>query len=236
MPLSLIPQVFYDLIARVVPGSVVVIMWYLTMLGPKKAINTLITISPKQNIISLWSFALLIMLAYVLGFILNELWDLTFRKIKRKTSQERKSRHLKSSIAQYDRIRKCFGKSELQFGHEDLPSLHTMHDHLRLRSDSEAYRLLKLRAERTLCEALFTGIFLLPIVNVLFWYNGGNLLMLDRIALELVVIVALLTFWGGVNKLGMFYVGGTCTSWLLLNFPIGPDKQAEAEEDKSKEL
>ena len=234
MPLSVVPQVFYDLIARVVPGAVVAIMWYLTILGPKKAINTLITILSKQNLISLWSFALLIMLAYVLGFILNGLWDLTFRKIKRKTSEERKSRHLRSNIAQYDRIRKCFGRPGLEFGHEDLPSIHTMHDHLRLRSDSEAYRLVKLRAERTLCEALFTGIFLLPIVNILFWYNDGNLLMLDRIALELVVIVAILTFWRGVNKLGKFYVGGTCTSWLLLNFPIGPDKQAKAEKDKSE--
>jgi hypothetical protein len=229
MPLNLVPQVFYDLIARVVPGFVVAIIWYLTILGPKKAINTLITISSEQSILNLWSFALLIMLAYILGFILNELWDLTFQKIKRKTERGRK---LRSSIAQYNRIRKCFGKSELEFGHEDLPSIHIMHDHLRLRSDSEAYRLLKLRAERTLCEALFTGVFLLPIVNILFWYNDGNLLMLDRIALELVVVVAILAFWRGGNKLEEFYVGGTCTSWLLLNFPIGPDKQAEAKEDK----
>lgn len=43
MPLSVVPQIFYDLIARVIPGSAILILGYLTWLGPAKATQTLLS-------------------------------------------------------------------------------------------------------------------------------------------------------------------------------------------------
>jgi len=233
MPLSLIPQVFFDLIARVIPGCVVVITWYLTILGPNKALNTIITASSKQNIFNFWSFALLIILSYILGLILNELWSLTFKRIKDKILKGKKKKYIESCISENNKIRKCFGESELRLTHEDLPSLHVIHDHLRLFSDSEAYRLLKLRAEARLCEALFTGLLPLPIINILFWYNYSRLFMMDRFFIELTAIVAIIVFWRKSNRFEKFYIRGTCISWLFFNFPIGPLKRTKLDRNKS---
>lgn len=231
MPLSLVPQIFYDLIARVVPGLVIVIAWYMAVLGPDRAIAT---ISKNQNILDFWAFALLVTLSYILGFILDELWSLTFKRIKRKIIKGKKEGYIRSCIDENNKVRERFGESKIEFEDKDLPSVYAMHDHLRLYSDSEAYRLLKVRAEARLCEALFIGFLFLPIVNILFWLNNSRLFILDRAVLELVVILAILTFWRGSNRFENFYIIGTCRSWLFYNFPVGPLKQTKVSEDKSK--
>jgi len=233
MPLTLIPQVFFDLIARIIPGLAIVIAWYVTTLGPNKTLDTLVTASSKQNILNFWSFALLTILSYLLGFILNELWSLTFGRIKRRVFREKTGKYLESCLADNDKMRKCFGESELGLTIEDFPALHIIHDHLRLYSDSEGYRLLKLRAEARLSEALFIGLLLLPIINIVCWYYDSQLFMLDRFVLELLLVVAIITFWRKSNQFERFYITGTCTSWLFFSFPVGPLKQAKAD-SKSK--
>ena len=230
MPLSLIPQVFYDLIARVIPGFIVIMMWYLTILGPNKAVNAFLTVSsqPDQSIFNFWSFAALLTVSYLIGLILDELWRSTFRRIKSKKRRLAQAEHIDWCIAQNDQIRKCLGQPALGLEGQDLPPVHVMHDHLRLHSESEAYRLLKLQAEARLCEALFAGLLLLPAINALFWYRDFKWLVLDRMALELALIVALVTFWKASDRFEQFYTGGTCTSWLLRSFPIEPLKPAQA--------
>lgn len=232
MPLSLIPQVFFDLIARVIPGCVLVITGYLTILGPKKAIDAIVSASATQSIVNFWSLVLLIIFAYVSGLIFNELWYLTFEKIRSTRVKENHKRYLGSCIAEYNKIRKCFGESELSLRGKDLPPVHVMHDHVRLRSQSEAYRLLKLRAEVYLFDTLFTGFMVLAMTNILVWYHDAKLFALDRAALELAMMVVMLTFWRGGDKLEKFYRNGTCMAWLLLSFPIGPQEQMKGEKNR----
>jgi len=227
MPLSLIPQVFYDLIARVIPGMVLLTMWYLTILGPNKAIDaiTMISSQSNQNIFNFWSFAVLLTISYLVGIILDEIWTLTFRRIKRQERRRRRVKYIDRCLVQNDQIRKCLGEPELGLERRDLPPLHILHDHLRFHSQSESYRLLKLRAEARLSKILFTGFFLLPVINVLFWYWDSRLLMLDRIVLELALIVAIVILWRAGDRFEKFYIGGTYTSWLLHSFPIQPPKR-----------
>lgn len=230
MPLSLIPQVFYDLIARVIPGFVVIMMWYLTILGPNKAMDTINTVSSQSNqtVFSFWSFAVLLTISYLIGLILEELWYLTFGRIKRNRRSPRQAEHIDWCITQHEKIRKCLREPELGLQRQDLPPLHIVHDHLRLHSQSEAYRLVKLRAEARLSETLFTGLLPLPVVNILFWYRDSRLLMLDRIVLELALILAIVILWRASDRFHKFYVGGTYTSWLLHSFPVHPPKPMEA--------
>jgi hypothetical protein len=280
MDFGFIPQVFYDLIARVIPGTVVIIVWYLTILGPNKAAETITEAASNKNIFNFWALALMFMLSYVLGFILQETWASTFKKKREKTDDDKEDREKTdddkedrektdddkedrektdddkedrektdddkedrekadddkkdpklTSIDRYNKVRKCFGEPELEFGSKDLPDSHIMIDQIRPHSASEAYRLLKLRAETRLCEGLFVGLFLLPVINILFWYYDDELLMLDRAILELVVIIAIITLWRARNRHEELYRDRTSASWLSISFPVGPRKQAE--EDKN---
>lgn len=244
MPLDLIPQVFYDLIARIIPGTVLIIASYLTVLGPKKAIDTLVsvavTIPPERKILNVWLFALLMILAYVLSMIVHELWSLASKAItsvdKKNQKKEKKSKEKKKEppkrvcFEQDGKIRKCFEEPALGFESSDLPATHVMHDHLRLYSPSEAYRLLKLRAERNLCEVLFTGFLLLALVNILLWYHEFKWPIPDWTVLELALVLGLVTLWNGRKRFDELYRKGTCTAWLLLNFPVGTHKQTDPAE------
>jgi hypothetical protein len=233
MNLDLVPQIFYDLIARVIPGFVLVVAWYLTVQGPDKGVRQMTALLSNQNIANFWSLTVLVVLSYILGFILRELWSLTFKRMRRKRTARKLRRYRQMAIAQYNKAGACFGKPELGFEAKDLPATHTMLDDVRRRSPSEGHRLLKLRAEAHLCEALFAGSVLLPLLNILFWYRDSRLLMWDRAALELLVVVALIALWRASNRLEKFHTSGTYGAWLSLCFPVSPERQAGEKKDGS---
>ena len=216
MQWNLVPQVFYDVVARIMPGFVSIIAWYLVILGPNQAIYNLTT---DQKILNLGSFTWLVTFSYVLGFILKESWNLTLRKLKQKTTVKQ------NSIEQCNKHRECLKEPKLPLKSQNLPATHVMHDYVRIYLPSEGARLLKLRAERDLCGALFTGLFLLPVVNALLWYLDHRQLASDRVFLEMITVAALVALWTANSRFQKFYKGGTCTSWLLLCFPVDPLKQ-----------
>jgi len=228
---SLVPQIFYDLIARVIPGVVLFITGYLCILGPREAIRSMISVPSNQNPFNFTMILLAIILSYVLGFILSELWSSTFGKIKNKKAGEKTKKQMRSCLAEYDRMRKFLGGHELDLRYEGLPSIYAMHDHLRLYSVSEAYRLLKLQAEERLCEVLFIGFILLAIINPCYYFAEGFLL--DRALLEVALLVAIYSFWRSGDKLEKFFINGTCKSWLFFSFPIGPTPSTRKEKLKS---
>ena len=231
MEWSLIPQVFYDAIVRIVPGFVSIFAWYLTILGPSQAVHNLT--DTDQNIFGLGAVTWLAALSYVLGFILKELWYLTFNKLKQKATE-------KSAIDEYKEHRGCLGKSVSDLEGQDLPDAHVMHDYVRIYLPSEGARLLKLRAERNLCRTLFTGLFLLPVVNILHiapdWHLNCKPLTPDRVFLEIAMIAALIVLWKANSKLGQLYARRTCRSWLSLCFPVGPLEQKLAGKNEPENI
>lgn len=90
MNFDLVPQVFYDLIARIVPGFVVAAAWYLAVRDTAKWTKDISDVLAMPNVTSIGSLLLLIAFAYVFGFILRELWSLVF---KRKSDKRTDSDH-----------------------------------------------------------------------------------------------------------------------------------------------
>jgi hypothetical protein len=228
MNLDFVPQVFYDLISRVVPGIVTALAWYVTLRGPRQAVREIEGILSNDKLSGWGAFALLAVLSYVLGFILRELWSLTFDNLMEDRMKEREKRARLSALAEYGKARTCRQKPDPGLTYEALPATHTMLDEVRRRSPSEGYRLLKLRAEAHLCEGLFVGLVLLPILNVVLWLilPGGRLL--DPAVLELLMIVALIALWRAGRRLDKYHHSGTCGAWLALNDPLESGNPADA--------
>ncbi|HHT9138392.1 MAG TPA: hypothetical protein ACFYEK_14260 [Candidatus Wunengus sp. YC60] len=98
MPWSVIPQIFYDLIARVVPGATVLLLGYLTLFGPTRAIKTFFIESSQKNICNIGTFIPIFILAYILGFILRELWVIVYKKIQNKWPSQPKEDQIELAI------------------------------------------------------------------------------------------------------------------------------------------
>lgn len=229
MRLDIIPQVFYDLIARVIPGFVVIATWCLVLVGPETAISFII--SPKnQDAFSFGAFILITLISYLGGFALGELWTLTGGKSKKKNSAKNTKAHFATSINDFNIIRKILGAQKIKLDEEDMPSTHSMHDHIRQIAPAEGYRLLKLRAEVRFGERLYIGLLLIPIINLLFWQKNAGL-SFDRIMFEAAVLIILFTFWRKSRRHEGYYTQGVCRSWLLANFPVESKPQR-----KSKKL
>ena len=232
MTWSVIPQIFYDLIARVVPGATILLLGYLTLLGPTKAIHTFFVEVSQKNTFKLGTYIPLFIVAYILGFILRELWVIVYKKIPKKWTcsekgqkKEQRKGQIESAIDYHNKIRAIHGKKPLGVKKDDLPPIHIMHDYIRLFSDSEGYRLLKLRAEQRLCHALVIGVLILAMMNVGCWINDAKLFILERVLLVMLFPVIIYVFWRRSHKFGNYYEQGTCTQWLLLNFPVKPKQE-----------
>ncbi len=81
---------------------------------------------------------------------------------------------LQAAIQFHNKIRATAHLPQLCLEKADLPPVHIMHDHLRFLAESEAYRVLKLRAERGMGQALSTGFCVLAIVNLELLDERGN--------------------------------------------------------------
>ena len=72
MSWDLIPEIFFDLIARVVPGSLVLLCTGLVYVGPERACELLVSTVPAANLASVLLFGVV---AYFAAIILSQLWD-----------------------------------------------------------------------------------------------------------------------------------------------------------------
>ena len=221
MSLSLVPQIFYDLIARVMPGALLFITGFVTFVGPRETVRIIVDTSSKQELFTFWTFLAISILSYFLSLLLSEIDSILWEKIRGKKTKAKTKQCLNKCITEYNSLRKLFGEPALELKNDDFPSIYFMHDNLRPYSASETYRLLKLRAEQHLCEILFTGYFFLSIINIWYWSRTSTLFLMDRALLEIVLIVAMYSFWKTGDKLERFFILGTFREWLFFNFPVG---------------
>src|SRR6185369_3281235 len=120
---DLIPEVFFDLIARVLPGSLFLIGGLAVQLGPEELVRVSGQALPSANAASLLLFVLL---AYFVGILLKGIWEFLAARVTPRVAADRTDdRPLSDDILT---IR------------EQIPS--------------GASRLLKLQAEKNMCEVL----------------------------------------------------------------------------------
>lgn len=217
-PWDLVPQVFYDFIGRVMPGAVIMITGYLLVFGPDRAVKIVSRTSAKPSLLNLWSFLLLALAAYVVGIVMGQIWIITFGKIRSKSRKEAAQQCMKLGVTQYNKVKKALGKSELALNLTELPDFFIMLDHLRVCSSTESSRLLKLRAEKRLCQGLFVELGILSIVNIYFMYGFSEEFFTARVVLEIFMIITMFCCWTWMVRLERYFMTGTCLAWLFYNF------------------
>lgn len=218
MPLNLVPQIFYDIIARVIPGSTILILTGLTISGPQTAYLELQKLASNQTI-NLWTVTAFVMIAYVFGYILNEFWRLTIDKLTKKRRGRLHKENTEKAIEQLNKRRRLMKEKEIKIDYDDLPKDFIMHDDIRVAEDLEGYRLLKLRAENRLCSYMCTGLLVLLIVNVIMWIRTGIAFNVERLSICLSFSISAIMLFIRAESLNRNYIGGVTRLWLT-NHPV----------------
>lgn len=74
---EVVPQISYDILGRIVPGSVVLVSLWVAAMGPDRALHDLnSTLAGDDPGPGFWAVLLWIALAYVLAIVLNGIWQL----------------------------------------------------------------------------------------------------------------------------------------------------------------
>ncbi len=184
---SLVPEVFFDLIARVVPGSLFLVGAFAVHLGPPRFARVLAETLPSANLAFLLLFGLL---AYFVAIVLKEVWDLGLAIARRRVGDS----HSRSD-----------------------PFLS-----IRQRIPSEASRLLKLQAEKNMCEVLVPGLAILLLGNVWKIAAAPSGDLRERIGLAAILLVSGLACWRWRQSLERLY---RCGLNILEN--MGEEKRTD---------
>jgi hypothetical protein len=209
---TLIPQLFYDFLARIVPGAVLIVVTAFVVSTPASNIDLLLTSHFGDKTVAFTRLLWGGLGAYLIGFLLSQMWlTMMPRRLKdRLTNVEAECKQ--DRLAEHNRVLVALGYPSENIQPEDLPQAFVMREQLRLVVPNEALRLLKVRAERRICQILMIGLSILFLVNlVYFTFDFGT----DRILLELIFVVAVFLCWKREHRLHEHFVNGTTVLWLI---------------------
>lgn len=161
--LSVVPELFYDLIGRVFPGALVLMAAAAAWLGPTQMLEGARVWFERSNI---WPYALLfLLLSYLAGVVLVTLWDRTLgRKQDAEPASKEWTRRLFEVITRDPQNR--------PFGWCEQGMLERM---VGMCQPEQEYRLQKLGAEQSFCKVIVSGFTLVLVLAMtsdrwaLFW-------------------------------------------------------------------
>lgn len=169
---GLIPEVFFDLIARFVPGYLFLFGAFAVHFGPKTFAKALASALPSANLASLLLFGLL---AYFVAIVLKEIWEFCARIVRGEAEGEGPSAPFLS---------------------------------IRSRMPAEASWLLKLQAEKNICEVLVPGLGILFLYNLWLITGSSSGDLTERIALGLFLLISGVACWRWRKSLDRLFVVG----------------------------
>jgi len=155
----LIPQLFYDLIGRMVPGAALFGCAFFIYQGPREAIRHLMTWSSGPQEVNIPTVLILLgnlLLSYVLGALLGGLWffasPLFLDRNKALTFQD-----------QFEKIPKLIVERIGVERTEYYGGTAFMYDYIQIRCPNAGSRIAKLRAEQHMSGVLIVGAVMLSI-------------------------------------------------------------------------
>ena len=181
----IIPQLFYDLIGRIIPGAGLISLTALLLLGPEVTVQVVTTWSPAAlapgHTAAPLAFVLLgnLVLSYLVGSLLGGIWFRFYRIILASHGQFSLDSYL-AMVVEPDKINKdtnngCLAADRKIFVLLDKLKNSTysnsriglLYDFVHLKCPTAAARIAKLRAEQHMSGVLMVGFLLLLIIMIL---------------------------------------------------------------------
>jgi hypothetical protein len=207
MDATWIPQLFFDLVGRVLPGAILILTGFAVVFGPSRALSLMSNKDP----LTFGSSVLWSVLAYFLGLMASQLWGATIGKLAKRRESKIDQKCLEKCLAEHNRIQEALGGPQIHISPDKLPRVFVMHDHLRLVDKDEALRLLKLLAEQRLCHSVSFGFLAMVILNIWLYVSDPSR---ERLVLEGGIVLVIIVFWGRALRLREFFATGTCVAWF----------------------
>lgn len=192
MDWNLIPEIFYDIIARIIPGSALVLATAMIYLGPSKAIKMLLSDSTK---IDAPLVLLFLLLAYLVAVVTGQAWNVAGDGEKRWKEWARKRREKKEKKKSEEV--EAAGSTPMKVEKAQDAPFDLEKAFFRVRKDlpQEASRLLKIQAEKSLCEVLIVGFSALWPVDLLFCVFGSPPYWGERAFLLIAIALSIFSCW-----------------------------------------
>ena len=206
-----IPQVYYDFLARVVPGSAVVLGALYLRHGPSRGINFAFRVICEQEHSWVCRFGIGLLAAYLIGLILGELGEFLAGRVLRRRDSELAKGLMRECLDDHSRALEAVGREPVAIQVDDLPDTGLMAEHLTLVDHYSGSRLLALSAERRMCLVLAFGFFMLAVGNLLA-YSAD--LIPKRLVVEGLLLLSMLILWRRAMRLHERVVRKTCIAWL----------------------
>lgn len=212
MSLSWIPQLFYDLLARLLPGVVLLVIAAILAKGGTGQGSDLVAWFWAHGFGYYGSPAAALGCAYVLGVVLAEIWEIV---VRRHTQDRKKVVHdaVKAErLREHNTLALGLGGKKAKIMENQLPSILAMQEHLRPVSTGNVLRLLRLRSDLRLCHVAFVGFIVLLLFDIV-WscINGVNG---ARISLGIALPLCALALFRRAERLERFIAVATCVAWL----------------------
>lgn len=206
-----IPQVYYDFLARIIPGSAVVLGAFYLRHGPQRGISFVFRVICEQEHSWVCRFGIGLLAAYLIGLIVGELGELLAGRVLQRRDAELERGFIRECLDDHSRALQAVGREPLALQLEDLPDADLMAEQLTVVDHYSGSRLLALVAERRLCLVLAFGLFMLAVANLLGYAAD---LIHKRLIVEGVLLVGMLVLWRRSMRLQERVVRRTCIGWL----------------------
>ncbi len=207
-----IPQVYYDFLARIIPGAAVVLGALYLKHGPLRGINFVFRVICEQEHSWVCRFGIGLLAAYLIGLIVGELGELLAGGVLERRDSEREKGFMRECLDDQSRALQAVGREPLALQLDDLPDADLMAEQLTVVDHYSGSRLLALSAERRLCRVLAFGLFMLAVGNLLAYSTD---LIHKRLIVEGVLLVSMLVLWRRSTRLQERVVRRTCIGWLM---------------------
>jgi hypothetical protein len=218
MSWAVVPEIFFDLLARVVPGSAILLAALVVILGPEEGVEALVEHAAGASLGSISAFVLA---AYLTAVVLKQVWELFESRFGRRAEGSNRDKIYEI----YCGVR---GKDQLARA-DYLPDDRIILSCIRRSLPDDGLRLLKIQAEKNLCETLLPGLASLLLLDLWFLFFSGA--SFGRAWLLLLIAVSWLSFFRWRESLEILFRHDLCALWRLLEV-AGRDFVLAAEKER----